>query len=52
MSDDQTKPVIPYWHLYTDEDGISRQRQCRMTAFDMKAIASGRGPAMAGRKTP
>lgn len=50
MSDDQTTPVIPYWHLYTDEDGISRQRQCRMTAFDMKAIASGAAPQWQGEK--
>lgn len=36
MSDE--KPVVPYWHLYTDEDGVSRQRRCQMTAFEMKTM--------------
>lgn len=49
MSDDP-KPTLPYWHLYTDDDGISRQTQCVMTEFDMKAIASGAAPQWQGRK--
>ena len=28
------RPIIPYWHLWTDADGISQQEQCAMTEFD------------------
>ena len=50
MSETQDKPSIAYWHLYADEDGVSRQRQCLMTAFDLKSIASGAAPQWQGEK--
>jgi hypothetical protein len=35
------KPSIPYWHLYVDENGVSRQQQCCLTDY----VLSGVGPA-------
>ena len=41
MSDPGPKPSVPYWHLYVDADGVSRQRECRLTQWEMKGV----GPA-------
>ncbi len=43
-----TAPVIRYWYLYTDSEGISRLRQCAMTEFELKSIQAPAAPAMAG----
>jgi hypothetical protein len=32
------KPVVCYWHLWTDPEGVSRQKQCAMTQFSLKSI--------------
>lgn len=37
MSDDE-KPTVAYWHLYVDDDGISRQKRCVMTEFEMSSM--------------
>ncbi len=36
--DSGPKPEIPYWHLWTDENGISRQTRCALTEFDLKGV--------------
>ena len=41
MSDSGPKPAIPYWHLWTDADGVSRQHRCALTEFELKGV----GPA-------
>ncbi len=45
------KPEVPYWHLWTDEQGVSHQTRCALTEFDMQSMQP---PAVAqwqGRKT-
>ena len=32
------KPSVPYWHLWTDESGISHQVQCALTKFELKGV--------------
>ena len=49
MSDDA--PTIAYWHLWTDENGISRQARCALTAFEMKSIGGGAAAQWLGQKT-
>jgi hypothetical protein len=44
-------PAIPYWHLWTDADGISHQTRCTMTAFEKAAIAPQAAPQWIGAKT-
>lgn len=32
------KPIISYWHLWTDESGISHQKQCSLVQFELKGV--------------
>ena len=50
MSADQP-PQVPYWHLWTDEHGISHQKRCALTEFQMKAMGGGAAPQWQGNKT-
>jgi len=34
------KPRIPYWHLYTDGDGVSRFTRCAMSELEWKSLSS------------
>jgi hypothetical protein len=45
------EPVVPYWHLWTDADGISRQKQCAMTHFTLKSMQAPAAPQWQGDKT-
>lgn len=40
MSNPGPKPSSPYWHLYVDEDGVSHQRECRLTAYGLRRIGT------------
>jgi hypothetical protein len=48
MSD---KPSVPYWHLWTDADGISSQKRCAMTHFALKSMQPPAAPQWQGEKT-
>jgi len=48
MSD--SKPSVPYWHLYTDDDGVSRQKRCEMTEFELKSMQPPAAPQWQGEK--
>ncbi len=50
MTDPET-PDVPYWHLYTDADGVSRQTRCAMTAFERSSISPPAEPQWIGAKT-
>jgi hypothetical protein len=45
------RPTIPYWHLWTDADGISRQTQCALTEFELKSMKAPANPQWQGRHT-
>lgn len=45
------QPRIPYWHLWTDEQGISHQTQCVLTEFDLKTMKEPAAPQWQGQKT-
>jgi hypothetical protein len=45
------KPRIPYWHIWTDEQGVSRQTRCAMTEFDLKTMKPPAAPQWQGAKT-
>ncbi len=32
------RPAVPYWHLWVDENGISHQAQCALTAYELAQI--------------
>ena len=39
----RVRPEIPYWHLWTDGDGVSHQTRCALTEFELKCV-SGAAP--------
>ena len=40
---DQQKPKIPYWHVYTDKDGTSKQKKEYLTDFELESMGGGSG---------
>ena len=34
------KPSVPYWHLWTDADGVSHQAECRLTDYVLKGVGN------------
>ncbi|WP_461488567.1 alpha/beta fold hydrolase [Pontibacter sp. HJ8] len=39
-----TKPALSYWHVWTDDKGISRQTHCELTDFINESIGGGADP--------
>jgi cytochrome c peroxidase len=38
-------PTVPYWHVWTDEKGVSHQKRCEMSAFKLESISEGAAPS-------
>ena len=34
------RPQLAYWHLWTGEDGITHQTECRLTEFDIARVGA------------
>ena len=32
------RPRIPYWHLWTDENGVSHQTRCELTEYQLEGV--------------
>jgi len=45
------KPRIPYWHLWTDADGVSHQTRCFLTEFELQSISRPAQPQWQGHRT-
>jgi hypothetical protein len=43
-------PTVAYWHLWTDEGGVSRQTRCEMREFELKSIAPPAEPQWQGHQ--
>jgi hypothetical protein len=41
----QTRPTMSYWHVWTDENGVSHQKRCELSAFQLKSISPGAAPS-------
>jgi len=41
----QEKPTVPYWHVWTDENGVSHQKRCKLSAFELQSISPGAAPS-------
>jgi hypothetical protein len=44
-------PIVHYWHLWTDLDGISRQTRCAMSQFSLKSMSPPAAPQWQGKRT-
>jgi hypothetical protein len=38
MNGTTEKPVLAYWHLWTDEHGVSRQQRCMLTEWEFIGV--------------
>jgi hypothetical protein len=43
------KPAVSYWHVWTDENGVSHQTRCDLSVFKHESISSGAAPAWIDR---
>jgi hypothetical protein len=39
-----TPPEFPYWHVWTDDDGMTHQTRCELTAFHLHRMGGGVAP--------
>ncbi|MGI3902191.1 MAG: cupin domain-containing protein [Janthinobacterium lividum] len=39
MSQPAAKPSMPYWHVYTDAEGVSRQEAFALIDFELKGVS-------------
>jgi quercetin dioxygenase-like cupin family protein len=42
---EQKQPTVPYWHVWTDENGVSHQNRCELSAFEYRSISEGAAPS-------
>ena len=49
--DDSASPAIPYWHVWTDAEGISHQSLGAISEFQMQAISQGASAQWVGVRT-
>ncbi|MGA7328329.1 MAG: cupin domain-containing protein [Rhodomicrobium sp.] len=47
----EVKPAVSYWHLWTDEQGISHQTLCELSEFNKAPIQPKAAPQWIGSKT-
>ncbi len=40
----KTKPQFTYWHVWTDDDGVSHQTQCQLTNFESESMGGDAAP--------
>jgi hypothetical protein len=38
MTEVPAMPRVPYWHIWTDKDGVSHQHRCQFEVFDWQGI--------------
>jgi hypothetical protein len=48
---DSISPIVRYWRLWTDNDGVSRQSLTCLTKFEMSSIQPPTAPQWIGAKT-
>src|SRR5262249_20716474 len=44
----ESLPVVPYWHIWTDADGISHQSRCELAEFHKAPIQPAAAPQWIG----
>lgn len=47
----EEQPSIAYWHLWVDERGVTHQKRCEMTQFELQSIGGGATAQWQGTKT-
>ena len=44
MTADAAKPTLSYWHVWTDDGGVSHQTRCELTAFEQESMGGDAAP--------
>ena len=44
MSSQSDKPSLTYWHVWTDDDGVSLQTQCELKNYARESMGGGAAP--------
>jgi hypothetical protein len=44
-------PVVCYWHLWTDGEGVSHQNECELNEFELRSMQPPAAPQWQGRRT-
>jgi hypothetical protein len=44
-------PRIPYWHLWSDAEGVSHQQRCALSEFELKSMQPPAAPQWQGTRT-
>ena len=47
----ESSPIVSYWHVWSDADGVSHQTRCQLTEFQKAAIQPTAAPQWIGTKT-
>ena len=47
----ESSPIVPYWHIWTDADGIRHQSPSELTEFQKTSIQSAATPQWIGAQT-
>jgi hypothetical protein len=47
----ESLPIVPYWHIWTDADGISHQSRCELAEFQKASIQPAAAPQWIGAET-
>ncbi|QPC95392.1 cupin domain-containing protein (plasmid) [Mesorhizobium sp. INR15] len=50
-ADPSHMPTVPYWHLWTDREGLSRLTRCLMESFQLRSMQPPADPQWQGDKT-
>src|SRR5436190_13494714 len=43
-------PTVSYWHVWTDENGVSHQKRDERSAFKLQSISEGASPSWSDRQ--
>jgi hypothetical protein len=41
---EDTSPKLPYWHVWTDDDGMTHQTRCELSAFRIQSMGGRAAP--------
>ncbi len=47
----QEHPALSYWHVWTDANGVSHQKRCELSTFQLQSISPGAAPSWIDRQS-
>src|SRR5262245_35933015 len=47
----QDKPTVPFWHVWTDDKGVSHKKRCKLSDFQFQSISKGAAASWIDRQS-